>query len=144
MYRVVQRYNRSRSSQCRYTKSYTTSFKQFTTVSSQRDALDRIAKEMHFTQMSDWYNLSSKVDLISQKTHYQDFESKLGPKFQLQYNSSPYQLLSSIYPEYDWLPWKFPNTITTNTDNHKKFIEYAARELKIKEMNDWYHVSFHV
>ncbi|KAJ1501146.1 hypothetical protein HMI54_010222 [Coelomomyces lativittatus] len=56
-----------------------------------------------------------------------------------------FRALSVIYPDYKWLPWKFP-TVPRNfwvdIKNQKWFIEWAAQELKIKEMSDWYNVSF--
>jgi hypothetical protein len=63
------------------------------------------------------------------------------------YNNSPLLLLSSIYPENEWLPWKFsrcPSTFWDDLKNQRKFMEWAANELKIKEMRDWYNVSFKV
>jgi hypothetical protein len=63
------------------------------------------------------------------------------------YNRSPSLLLSNLYPEYEWLPWRFqkcPNNYWNNINNHKKFVEWASKELNIKEMSDWYKVSIQV
>jgi hypothetical protein len=60
------------------------------------------------------------------------------------FHGSPSLLLSEIFPDYDWLPWKFercPNGFWDNIRNQKKFLEWAANELKIKNMSDWYNVS---
>jgi hypothetical protein len=53
-------------------------------------------------------------------------------------------LLSTVYPEQDWLPWKFDE----RTDNfwqdkkiQRKFVDWAAKQLEIKEMSDWYKVT---
>ena len=62
----------------------------------------------------------------------------------LKYSASPYKLLSAIYPDYDWLPWKFPKSLKnfwTDVKNQRKFMDWAAKELKIKEMDDWYNVT---
>ena len=56
-------------------------------------------------------------------------------------------MLCSLYPEYDWLPWKFvncPRNVWTVEKNQRKFMEWAGNELKIKEMGDWYKVSTQV
>jgi hypothetical protein len=61
-----------------------------------------------------------------------------------QHNHSTSTLLSTVYPDYNWLPWKFdkcPNFYWNDFNNHKKFIEWAAQQLKIKEMSDWYNVT---
>ena len=53
-------------------------------------------------------------------------------------------MLKSIYPEYDWLPWKFkqvPKGYWDDIANHHKFIEWASKELQIKDKRDWYNVS---
>ena len=58
--------------------------------------------------------------------------------------TSLYSLLSTIYPDFDWLPWKFdtcPHRYFEDINNQKKFIEWAKNELKIKEINDWFRVS---
>jgi hypothetical protein len=63
------------------------------------------------------------------------------------YNNSPSLLLAEIYPEIDWMQWRFDRCqrgFWDNAKNRKKFMEYAKKELKIKEMSDWYSVSFNV
>ena len=64
-----------------------------------------------------------------------------------QNNISLYKVLSTLYPEYEWLPWKFescPKHFWTDVKNQRKFLEWAGKELKIKDMSDWYNVSFKV
>jgi hypothetical protein len=49
-------------------------------------------------------------------------------------------LLSEVFPENSWFPWKFENY--WNIENNKKiFLEWAKNEFKIKEMSDWYNVT---
>jgi hypothetical protein len=63
------------------------------------------------------------------------------------YNSSLYLLVSSIYSEYEWLPWKFtlaPINYWNSINNHKRFIDWASKQLNIKDMSDWYKVSYRV
>jgi hypothetical protein len=57
--------------------------------------------------------------------------------------SSPL-LLSAVYPEHEWLPWKFascPPNYWDNVNNQRKFIEWAGKQLNIKDMSDWYKVT---
>ena len=58
--------------------------------------------------------------------------------------SHPHMLLSSVYPEYPWIPWKWarvPKGYWFNPENKQKFIEWAGKELGIKEMSDWYKIT---
>jgi hypothetical protein len=60
------------------------------------------------------------------------------------FHRSPSQLLSSTYPDYDWLPWKFtlcPRNFFNDPKNQRKFMDWAAKELNIKEMSDWYNIT---
>ncbi len=73
----------------------------------------------------------------------------LGGKHLLQdlYNNSLFNLLSTVYPDYDWLPWRFdrcPKDFWSNVNNQIKFVKWAANELKIKEMNDWFKITYKV
>jgi hypothetical protein len=56
-------------------------------------------------------------------------------------------MLSTVYPEYQWLPWKFPR-ITSGfwkvLENQRKFMDWATKELNIKEFQDWYRVTHKV
>ena len=66
---------------------------------------------------------------------------------QKKYNNSPINLLSSVYPEYEWLPWKFeksPNHFWEDVNNKRKFMDWAGKQLNIKDMSDWYKVSVKV
>jgi hypothetical protein len=60
------------------------------------------------------------------------------------YNGSLALLLANVYPEYDWLPWKFascPPSYWTDEKNQRKFMEWATKELKIDQLSDWYKIS---
>jgi hypothetical protein len=63
------------------------------------------------------------------------------------HESSPYQLLRAVYPDFEWLPWKFdkcPQNYWGDVKNQRKFLDWAAKELKIAEISDWYRVSVQV
>ena len=60
------------------------------------------------------------------------------------HNYSLYKILSSVYPDYKWLPWKFLRTSAgywSNVNNQREFIEWLGNELKIKDLSDWYKVT---
>jgi hypothetical protein len=53
-------------------------------------------------------------------------------------------LLSKVYPDYNWLPWKFaicPPNYWDDLKNRKKFMGWASKQLGIKDMSDWYKVT---
>jgi hypothetical protein len=69
--------------------------------------------------------------------------NKLGSLLE-KYHGSLYMMLSSIYPEYDWLPWKFektPQNYWGDTENQRKYLDWAATQLGIKDPSDWYSVG---
>jgi hypothetical protein len=49
-------------------------------------------------------------------------------------------MLSQIYPEYYWLPWKFekcPQNYWTDIKNQRKFMDWAATQLGVQQTSDW-------
>ena len=63
------------------------------------------------------------------------------------YSFSLSDLLSSVYPEYEWLPWKFyrlPRNYWVEVKNQHKFVEWAGKELKIEQLSDWFNVNYKV
>lgn len=56
-------------------------------------------------------------------------------------------MLSTVYSEFEWLPWKFklcPKNFWDNTTNQRKYLDWVAVQLNIKEPNDWYKVTVKV
>ncbi len=63
----------------------------------------------------------------------------------LQYNKgSIQQLLVTVYPELEWLTWKFTNTpkyYWEDLGNQIEFMERAGKNLNIEKLEDWYRVT---
>ncbi len=60
------------------------------------------------------------------------------------YENSLYNLLSEVFPEYDWLPWKFqypPKDYWRDVLNKRNFLEWAGKQLGVTKMEDWYKIS---
>ena len=57
------------------------------------------------------------------------------------------RLITDIYQDYDWLPWKF-NRLSIDFWKDDKFarryLDWLANELNIKSMDDWYNISIKV
>lgn len=57
------------------------------------------------------------------------------------FKESHIQLLSEVYPEYDWKPWMFKHSPVNywNDEKHQReFLDFAAKKLEIKKWEDWY------
>jgi len=80
-----------------------------------------------------WYSIS-----------FADFEKNFGKGLIRKYNFSPYELLSSIYPEVDWLPWQFQK-VTQNMWNQKeiqrKFLDWLGKKLSYRSPEDFYKLT---
>ncbi len=54
-------------------------------------------------------------------------------------------LLTEVYPEYDWLLWKFNSfsskSLIASPGRRQQYVEWMAKQLNIKEMSDWYKVK---
>jgi hypothetical protein len=62
----------------------------------------------------------------------------------LLHSGSLSNILSEVYPDYGWLPWQFsrcPATYWDDIKNQRKFLDWASKELKLKEPSDWYNVT---
>ena len=60
------------------------------------------------------------------------------------HKNSPMLVLSTVYPEYEYVPWKFehiPRNSLSDISSKRKFMDWAGKELGIKQYSDWYSVS---
>lgn len=61
------------------------------------------------------------------------------------YNGSPFQLLSTLYPEASWHPWRFhlaPRGLWRDKSVQKQFLLWVEHELGYTQPEDWYQVSY--
>lgn len=70
--------------------------------------------------LSPWYNMTNRA------TRKYGLWGLL-----LRYNSSLYSLLSEVYPEHDWVPWKF-NKRSGRAKNDPKVIQKAVSFVEIE------------
>jgi hypothetical protein len=55
-----------------------------------------------------------------------------------------YAMLTTLYPEYDFLPWKFKIKSSSMADDRavrSKTLDYVEKELNIAKPEDWYRIS---
>lgn len=62
------------------------------------------------------------------------------------YHMSLPNILTSLYPDHNWLPWKFvsmPNSSSYWTDikNQRMFLDWVSQELFFKNYDQFYSVT---
>lgn len=61
------------------------------------------------------------------------------------YGGYIFNALRSVYPNYEWLPWKFkqklPQGYWNKKENQKKFLDNITKELGFVNIADWYHIT---
>eukprot|EP01118_Nematostelium_gracile_P009093 TRINITY_DN3048_c0_g1_i1.p2 TRINITY_DN3048_c0_g1~~TRINITY_DN3048_c0_g1_i1.p2 ORF type:complete len:336 (+),score=65.90 TRINITY_DN3048_c0_g1_i1:28-1035(+) len=94
-----------------------------------------LTKELQIKSKEDWYRVK-KEEIID--------HDKYGLLDQL-YDGSLRKALEDLYPDHKWLPWKFDESMPLGKwrEMHvqRDFMDYLAKELNIKNMEDWYHVT---
>lgn len=85
------------------------------------------------SDLSPWYNVD------------QALLQKLGAQGLLdRYKGSYYTMLKEVYPEHDWLPWKFkkvPRFIGGDMDILRKAVSFVEAERQLSKPQDWYSVT---
>ncbi len=99
-----------------------------------RHFLNYISKErLELQHPEDWYKLESR-QLTDMK----------GLSFLNEYNGSLYQALTTVYPEYDFHPWRFirtPRRFWIDPNNQRLFLDYLKQQCKIETVEDWLKIS---
>ena len=56
------------------------------------------------------------------------------------YGGSPKSLICSIFPEYNWIPWKFwvHPQYWNKKSNRLQFLEYLKNKYQIEENEEWF------
>lgn len=95
-----------------------------------RKAFVDIGKELEISQPSDWYKIShsSFIQANAQRS--------------LKVKSFAEGLIE-IYPDHDWQIWQFqycPDNLWNRDDDRRKYLQWLFEHLKMKDMEDWYHI----
>lgn len=95
---------------------------------------DWLALTLGYKKTEDWYNVTR--DIIA--------DNYGGGLINIYYNSSPTQFVKILFPEYEWVEWKFTSAshgYWEETEHHKKYAEWLGIVLGYKDKNDWYSVT---
>ncbi len=104
--------------------------------------METVKNKFGIKLMEDWYKITCEVIkiIIYYLQRLKDFYSLNGRSLLQLYNESPFQLLSSVYSDYEWLPWRFttiPRGFTFTSSTRKSILEYLTKNLNIKGNSDW-------
>src|SRR5689334_21955923 len=98
----------------------------------------RLGHKLGYKRLEDWYNITT------------DDISKFGGDRLLDthFNSSPVKALKTIYPEYDWMIWRFKRVpkgywerVGKGVCEQKRMLDWLGEQLSIKSLDEWYRVS---
>eukprot|EP01125_Pyxidicula_operculata_P006278 TRINITY_DN2178_c3_g1_i2.p1 TRINITY_DN2178_c3_g1~~TRINITY_DN2178_c3_g1_i2.p1 ORF type:complete len:498 (+),score=111.05 TRINITY_DN2178_c3_g1_i2:408-1901(+) len=87
-----------------------------------------------YTKYSDWYTITVRECI---KLNGGGFIAHMG--------SSPMNVMRTVYNEYSWLPWLFERAEKNYWKNENimnLLITYLVYHLDIKDLSDWYRVSY--
>jgi hypothetical protein len=99
----------------------------------QKEYMEWLGKELGYTTMEHWYKINQRY-----------IHKNYGRTLSKYYNSSPIKLVTSMYPNYNWLIWKFevvPNGYWKNKKFQKEYMEWLGRKLGYTAMEDWYKIN---
>ena len=95
--------------------------------------VDWLGKELGYTEPEHWYCITQQI-----------INNNYGNGILGYYNDSPKQFLKSIFPDYEWIDWKFEHTTNgfwQDTNNHKLYADWLGKELGYTKPEDWYDIT---
>jgi len=90
---------------------------------------------LNFKSFEDWYNVTKR-----------DINKYGGSGILSNYNNSLVNALLSVYPDFDWIIWKFnqntvPQEFWNDKKNQKKFFDWVGEQFRFKSFEDWYNIT---
>ena len=95
---------------------------------------DWLGKKLGYRTMEDWYQLTKK----------KIYDNYGGGLIASKYNNSPLQFIQGLFPEYNWLPWKFGTVMKgywKDINNQKLYADWLGTKLGYTTMEDWYQLT---
>ena len=102
-------------------------------IKNQKEFLEWMSKQLGFQTINDWHKLT-----------HEKFIRYGGSGLLSRYGNSPSKVLLSLYPNHNWMMWKFervPSGFWDSAKNKKLFLDWLSKELKLKQLDDWYRIS---
>ena len=93
-----------------------------------------LGKKLGYKTEEDWYKITAK-----------DFNNNYGSGLlSSYYKGSPLTFVNSVFPDIDWLPWKFiivANKYWKEKENQKLYADWLGKKLGYKTEEDWYKIT---
>ena len=115
-----------------------------------KEYMNWLSEKLNIKTMEDWYKITQKVKITNKINIIdidQDIQQNHGSALIQNNNNSYIKFITSVYPNYQWLPWKFTHTpkgYWNDENNIKEYMNWLSEKLNIKSMEDWYKVSSEV
>lgn len=94
-----------------------------------------VAKKLKIASLEGWYAIN-RAKLV---------EARSDAKSALRYFSGSFvDALQVLYPEHEWLPWRFPKVKAGYWDDaaaQRAFFDWCAIQLQIQSFEDWYAIG---
>ena len=114
--------------------SYQRSF--WGSLENQRIFLDKVGQsKLNIKRLEAWYDVSiEQLENVGANSLITNI-----------YYGSPSNMMISVYPEYNWLFWRFikpPKHCWEKPESQRQFLDWMGEhKLNIRTMNDWYDVT---
>src|SRR5689334_22377665 len=102
-----------------------------------RELLDGLHVRLGHKSMDDWYTVTGE-----------DIEKYGGNRLLRYFNGSIPVALAVVYPEHNWMMWRFKtipklylNLVLTNQQEAGRMMGWLGEKLSIKNLHEWYKVS---
>lgn len=95
--------------------------------------MEQLGKQLQLPDMESWYYMTAE-----------QIAAHGGESLMRQHRNSPLSLLESVFPYYQWLPWKcnrVPNGFWDLETNRLAFLEWVAKQLGVTNLEGWYKVT---
>lgn len=92
-----------------------------------------LGRQLGIQHLDDWYEVNSIT-----------FDQNRGHTLLRYYGNSHFRLLRELFPQHDWLEWKFkaaPFGFWKSQENIRRYIQWFEREMKIRTPEDWYRIT---
>jgi hypothetical protein len=104
-------------------------------IKNQKKYTKWLGEQLGYKNMEDWYDI----------TYYKINNNCGGGLMVLYYNGSPSLFIKTMFPDYEWLEWKFGQTsqhFWKNIENQKTYTIWLGEQLGYKNMEDWYDITW--
>src|SRR5689334_18945667 len=96
---------------------------------NRRNFMDELGKKLGYKKIPDYYKITREIMYKNGGARLYDI-----------CGSSSLKVLRSVYPDYDWIPWKLVQVSKGfwTLDNKRTFFDWLGPQLGIETREDWY------